>query len=159
MDVAAISQRDRPAIGRRKSPQQSRVGNGSAILNGVDGRLVWPRRLKELLADHLADLPDASVGERSIIRRACVLEVELERMATAFALAGEASPDAIDLYARVASNLRRLLESVGLQRRAKDVTPTLDDLLRQDAIRYQAADRERAAKQREAFEVKQRGDA
>jgi hypothetical protein len=34
------------------------------------------------------------------------------------------------LYQRTAGNMRRLLESVGLQRRAKDVTPTLADLLR-----------------------------
>jgi hypothetical protein len=39
-----------------------------------------------------------------------------------FAAAGEASPAEIDLYGRVASTLRRLLESVGIQRRAKDVT-------------------------------------
>jgi hypothetical protein len=30
-----------------------------------------------------------------------VLEVELERMETAFALAGEASPEQLDIYARV----------------------------------------------------------
>jgi hypothetical protein len=46
-----------------------------------------------------------------------------------FALAGEATPDALDLYQRTAGNLRRLLESVGLQRRARDVTPTLREYL------------------------------
>jgi hypothetical protein len=54
--------------------------------------------------------------------RAATLTVELERMEREFALAGEADAEAIDLYARVAGNLRRLLESVGLQRRAKDIT-------------------------------------
>jgi hypothetical protein len=114
-----------PSDLRRKSRQKSRIGNGSSILNGVDGRLVWPRRFKELFADHMADTPDASVAERSILRRVCTLEVELERMETMFALAGEASPEAIDLYARCAANLRRLLESVsaGLQRKPRDVTP------------------------------------
>ena len=111
--------------GRRKSAQRSRVGNGSALLSGeVDGRSVWCRRLKELIADHVADLggeANCSTAERSIVRRAAVLTTELERMELAFALAGEASPDEIDLYARAASNLRRLLEAVGLQRRPRQV--------------------------------------
>jgi hypothetical protein len=34
---------------------------------------------------------------------------------------GEASPDDVDVYARTAGNLRRLLEAIGLQRRAKPV--------------------------------------
>ena len=38
---------------------------------------------------------------------------------------GEASAADIDLYQRTANSLRRLLESVGLQRRARDVTPSL----------------------------------
>jgi hypothetical protein len=38
--------------------------------------------------------------------------VELERMERQFALAGEASAEDLDIYARVAGNLRRLLESV-----------------------------------------------
>jgi hypothetical protein len=48
-----------------------------------------------------------------------------------FALAGEANPEQLDLYARVAANLRRLLEAVGLQRRAREVGPSLSDILRQ----------------------------
>lgn len=100
-----------------KSRQRSRIANGSVIVS----------------ADHLADLPDASVSEHSIVRRASVLEVELERMETKFALAGEASVDDLVLYQRTAGNLRRLLESVGLQRRSKDVTTlTIGDLLQQD---------------------------
>jgi hypothetical protein len=39
-----------------------------------------------------------------------------------FALAGQANADDLDLYQRTAGNLRRLLEAVGLQRRARDVT-------------------------------------
>ncbi len=129
MEVATRSPPARRPIGRAKSPQRSRIANGSSLLNGVDGRLVWPRRFKECFADHLSDKPDATIAERSILRRASVLEVELERMETAFALAGEASPEAIDLYARCAANLRRLLESVGLERRQRDVL-TLDQYLR-----------------------------
>lgn len=70
-------------------------------------------------------------------------------METAFALAGQASPEAIDLYARCAANLRRLLELVGLQRRAKVVGPSLGDLIRQD----QQAERDRLAHERATKQV------
>ena len=70
---------------------------------------------------------EITAAERSIVRRAATLTVELERMEGAFASAGEATPEALDLYSRTAGNLRRLLESVGLQRRAKDITPDLRD--------------------------------
>jgi hypothetical protein len=53
---------------------------------------------------------------------------ELERLEVKFASAGEASTDDLDTYARVAGNLRRLLEAIGLQRRPRDVTP-LDPLV------------------------------
>ena len=59
------------------------------------------------------------------MRRAATLTVELERMEAVFALAGEAKPSDLDLYQRTAGNLRRLLESVGIERRPRNVTPTL----------------------------------
>ena len=116
---------DKPASCRRKDAERfarSRVGNGAELLPGVDGRSLWMRRLRELLADHLSDLPDASCAEKSIIRRAAVLTVELERFETKFALAGEACADDLDVYQRVANSLRRLLEATGLQRRLRDVS-------------------------------------
>jgi hypothetical protein len=54
----------------------------------------------------------------------------LERLEAKFATAGEASADDLDLYQRAAGNLRRLLESIGLQPRAKDIGPTLSDMRR-----------------------------
>lgn len=126
--IALASPPDRPA----KDPQKSRVGNGSVLLPGVDGRSAWARRAKDVLSEHLSDVPDASAAERSIIRRASVLTVELERLEAQFALAGEADAETLDLYGRVSGNLRRLLEAVGLRRRAKDVGPTLADIIRED---------------------------
>jgi hypothetical protein len=130
------SEADRPTkrlrIARPKDPQRSRVANGSELLPGVDGRSAWVRRCKELIADHIADLggeANTSAAERSLIRRASVMTVELERLEVKFATAGEASPDDLELYQRTAGNLRRLLESIGLRRRARDVTPTLGEIL------------------------------
>jgi hypothetical protein len=123
MEVVAGPSADQAAAVRPKSRQKSRITNGSALLPGVDGRSPWIRRCKDVIASHLSDAPDASAAERSIIRRASVLTVELERMERQFALAGEANPAQLDLYARVAANLRRLLEAVGLERRARALSP------------------------------------
>ena len=63
------------------------------LLPGIDGRSPWVRRCKDIIALHLSDLggvDNTSAAERSIIRRAVVLTVELERLEARFALAGEA---------------------------------------------------------------------
>jgi hypothetical protein len=84
----------------------------------------WARRLHDLMALYLSDMGGVervSEAERAIVRRACTLVIELERLETRFALDGEASPTALDLYQRVSGQLRRLLESIGLQRRVVDL--------------------------------------
>ena len=131
--MALESSPDRPQVDRPKDKQRSRVANGSALLAGVDGRSVWIRRCKELLADHLSEIPDPTAAERSLIRRAAVLTTELERLEVKFALADGADPETLDLYGRTSGNLRRLLEAVGLQRRAKDISPSLADIMREEA--------------------------
>jgi hypothetical protein len=128
-----ISPLDRPQIATRstsgqpgKNAQKSRISNGSALLSGVDGRSPWVRRCKDIIAAHLSDLgglDNTSTAERSIIRRASVMTVELERLEARFAVAGEASERDLDLYQRTAGNLRRLLEAVGIKRQARDITP------------------------------------
>jgi hypothetical protein len=102
------------------------MGNGSILLEGADGRSPWVRRLKELLADHTSDLGgdgNVTAAERAVLRRACVMIVECERLERQFANAGEASAADLDTYGRIAGNMRRLLETIGLQRRSRDVTP------------------------------------
>jgi hypothetical protein len=131
METVASSFADRAQLDRPKDRQKSRITNGSALLPGVDGRNAWVRRAKDVIAAHLSDVPDPSAAELSLIRRAATLTVELERLEATFALAGEADPATLDLYGRTAGNLRRLLEAVGLQRRSRDVTPSLSDILRE----------------------------
>jgi hypothetical protein len=111
---------------------RSQTTNGRKLLPGIDGRSAWTRRCRDLIHAHVADLggvDNCSAAERSIIRRASVLTVELERLEARFATAGEASADDLDLYQKTAGSLRRLLEAVGLQRRSRDVTPSLAEYL------------------------------
>jgi hypothetical protein len=132
--VAGSSANSRPIAGPKQG--RSRITNGSRFLHGVDGRSPWVRRCKDIIGAHISDLggeDNTSAAERSIVRRAAVLTTQAEMLEAKFALAmGDVSPDDLDLYARVAGNLRRLLEAVGLQRRPRDVGPSLGDLLRED---------------------------
>ena len=56
-----------------------------------------------------------------------------------FAL-GDPSVEHVDRYGRITGNLRRTLEAIGLQRRARTITDvTLKDLLRADAKQVEVA--------------------
>jgi len=115
-----------------KPTARSRITNGSALLNNVDGRSVWARRMRDLIELHTSDLGgvDAcSHAERSILRRVACLSVELEHLETKFASEGPATPQDLDLYQRTSNSLRRLLESVGIKRRMRNITPSVDEYL------------------------------
>lgn len=140
--------------GRNKRPGRKRVAptlsafksaisNGSALLEGVDHRSAWMRRLRDLISDHTADLGGAeslSAAERALVRRAAMLALQCELMEARWQENnGEASPRQIETYQRATGALRRTLEALGLQRRPRDVTPsgqTIDALI--DQVREHA---------------------
>jgi hypothetical protein len=134
MEIDASSSIDR----KPKSRQKSRITNG-ALLPGIDQRSRWVRRCKDIIADFLSAVPDATPAEQAILRCAGVMKTELEMLERDFALAGQAKPEGFDLYIRGSGNLRRLLETVGLQRRARDVSPGILGSLAQDEQKWRAA--------------------
>jgi hypothetical protein len=95
----------------------------------VDGRSLWARRYRDVLTLHFSDLggeDNITEAEKAIARRAACLVVELELMEVRFATGDEpdtedTTANMLDRYQRTANTLRRLLESLGLERRAKDV--------------------------------------
>jgi hypothetical protein len=116
--------------------------NRSAITNGKlfakDKRLdpqtnQWVRRCRDLIDIYIAHCGgwDAvSAPERAIIRRVATHDVELELLEKQMALSRTgASNNQLDLYYRGSANQRRLLESLGLKRALKDVTPDLQTYL------------------------------
>ena len=118
---------DSNAAATFKPEARSAVTNGSSLLPNVDGRSLWVRRFRDLLALHLGDLGGADVAseaEKAIARRAACLIVELEQLEQKFATQGASEGGQLDQYQRVSNTLRRLLESLGLERRQRDVTPT-----------------------------------
>ena len=88
--------------------------------------------MRDLISLHVSDLggPEAcSQAELSIVRRAALLTLELEVLEGKFEIEGSASLKQLETYQRVAGSLRRLLESVGFQRRSRDITPTLSEYI------------------------------
>lgn len=120
------------------SKARSRITNGARFLPSVDGRSVWARRARDLLELHISDLggeDNVSEAQRSLCRRAAVIETELEYQEFAFAEARAAGREPkmarLDLYSRLSGNLKRLLEAVGIERRARPVPDLGEYIARQ----------------------------
>ncbi|EJW11717.1 hypothetical protein A33M_2914 [Rhodovulum sp. PH10] len=106
---------------------RSRLANGATVLDGVDGRSAAARRYRDLIGEMRRDVGgDPSAAQEAIIRRAATLVVWCEQAEAAFAQ-GEALD--IAAFTTAANALRRLLADLGLERRAKDVTPSIAQYL------------------------------
>ena len=109
---------------------RSAVSNGSQLLADVDHRSAQMRRLRDLISDHVADLggeDNLSSAELALVRRASMMILQLEIMEARWQVnAGEADAKALETYQRVVGSLRRVLESLGLKRRSRDITPVPD---------------------------------
>ena len=99
------------------------MGNGSEVLAGVDGRSATFRRYRDILASLCSDMGgDPSEAQLQIARRASSLAVWCEEQDAA---AVNGQPFDIAAYTTASNSLRRLLADLGLERRARNVTPTL----------------------------------
>jgi hypothetical protein len=120
------------------------MANGVSTLNGVDGRSLVARRYREVAAQIASDLggaDDLTEGMRQIVRTAAGLVVLREDLDVKI-INGQ-KVDTGD-YTRIANSLRRVLVSIGLERRAKDVTPDPLDYARRYSRHADAEDREAA---------------
>jgi len=99
-------------------------------LEDLDRRTSAYRKTAELIERVEADLGGAerlSTAEQQIIRHAALTGAMLEDLGTRW-LGGEPIDPA--LFATLSNSERRLYETVGLQRRQRDVTPSLQAYLR-----------------------------
>jgi hypothetical protein len=113
------------------SKSRARLSNGHPFPTTVDGRDAWPRRYRDLLITHVqakGGIDNVTPGELAIIKRAVGLEVSLEQDEAHFARNNGGEPWRWNLYQRKANSMRRLLQALGLERRAKDITPPIDPL-------------------------------
>jgi hypothetical protein len=119
------------ARSKGKRPRSAVTSGRKQFVNG-DPNSAWARRFHDLVVGHIADAGGRdrlSEAQLALIKRAAGLECELEQMEGRMSQ-GETVD--LDRYGRAASHLRRLLESLGLERKPKDIGPSLGDLLAQD---------------------------
>jgi hypothetical protein len=121
---------DAPMITGRPAHLKSRATNGRRVFaQGGDGRSPWVRRWRDLIEIHCNDcggLGAMSEACLSLIRRANTLEIQLEQLE---AKMSEGTEVDIESYSRVAGHLRRILESLGLDRKQRDATPNIADIV------------------------------
>jgi hypothetical protein len=121
---------DSRPVQRQKLQGRSRISNGHDLLPDVDGRSVMARRYRDITSAILVDQggeAECSESRMQLIRRfaaAAVLAEQLE--------ARLVNGEQIDMqeHATLSSTLVRLAQRIGINRVAKDVTPSLADYLR-----------------------------
>jgi hypothetical protein len=105
----------------------------------LDGRTAAARRARGLVAEIEADLGGAdclSAAERQLVQRSAVLGAILEHTEACW-LAGE--PIAVEQHLAAINAQRRVMADLGLKRRPRDVTPTLQQFLQRTAEAKSAA--------------------
>jgi hypothetical protein len=128
---------------RRNSPAdatETRAGNGADApltkagkvrlrsLDDLDNRTAAARRARELVADLESDLGgDLSTAERELVKRAALLGAIVEDTEVRWLQRQHAD---LSLYGTLVDRQRRILETLGLRRRPRDVTDRAIALLR-----------------------------
>jgi hypothetical protein len=149
---AETSVQDHPRA-RAKRPRSAVTSGRKAFIAG-DPNSAWARRFHDLVQGHISDLggrPIVSEARFALCKRAAGLECELEQMEGRMSLGEEIN---LDSYGRAASHLRRILETLGLERKARDVT-LIDGTVEAPFSPMRARWAEEAA----AAAAKQEGDA
>lgn len=112
--------------GKPKARNKARV----LSLSDLDRRTAAYRRVIEIINGIQADLggeDTLTVAQRQIIERAALIGAALDDLAARW-LSGE--PVDLSMYSAAASTQRRLLETVGLQRVAREVPADLSSYLK-----------------------------
>jgi hypothetical protein len=128
------SSHTRGKVALTKSRVRSMISNGSCLLSPeIDQRGPLVRRLKDLINDHVSDLggtDNISSSERALVHRAAIMVLLTETIETKFVLSNlKIKPYELADYVKTVGALRRVLATLGLQRRAKPVM-SLDQYLR-----------------------------
>ena len=111
---------------------KSRISNGADLLPGIDGRSLTARRYRDLLSAVLVDQGGdrCSEARRQLVRRfaaaACLAEQLEARLVNGETIS-------IQEHATLSSTLVRLASRIGIDRRQKDISPTLSDYLAADS--------------------------
>jgi hypothetical protein len=135
-----------PVKPKRKS---SAVSSGRRMFVQGDASSAWSRRYRDIVAGHIGDLGGRAMlseAEISLIKRVSTLELECEQAEGKLSMGQEID---LDLYQRMLNTLRRALETLGVERRAKTVTPDGVEIEVFSPMRARWAEEAAAAKEAE----------
>lgn len=109
----------------RPANNRSAVANGSRLfVEEIDGRSAIARRYRDLVAEFTSDIGgDPTEAQKQLIRRAASLSTWAEAQEVKLANGEDIE---IGPLTTAANSLRRILQDIGLERRSRDVTPTLE---------------------------------
>jgi hypothetical protein len=113
----------------RKPTARSRVSNGNDVLPGVDQRSSAARRYRDITSTLCIDqggVDHLSEARLQLIRRLSACAVLAEAL-EARLVAGEKI--SIEEHAQLVSSMVRLVGKLGIDRRAKEIVPTLEQYL------------------------------
>ena len=111
---------------------RSSISNGKRSLPGIDGRGIWSRRRRDLIAAFTAEL-NRTLRERdkALIANAASLIVRCEQLHVQIVNGAEVDDDQLIRLSNVAT---RLLTALGLDKaKPQRSGPSLDDILREEA--------------------------
>jgi len=129
MEISENLSAARPGSGRAKAQARSRVSNGADILPGVDGRSGLARRYRDIASAIAADQGGAdrlSEARLQLVRRFAAAACLAEGMEAKLALGEEID---IAQHALLCSSLVRLGQRIGIDRRLRNITPSVNDYL------------------------------
>lgn len=119
----------------KKAYGRNAITNGKVVLPDCDQRSLLVRRYRDIGDAIMADCGGAdqcSESKKQLIRRFAAIVILAEQMESKMANGEEIS---IERHATLSSTLTRLASRIGIERIAKDVSPTLSDYLRQKTIK------------------------
>jgi hypothetical protein len=136
-EIAPPSTADNRRQAPRKPTARSRVTNGKDLLPGIDGRSTVARRFHDIVTAILVDqggIDRCAESRLQLIRRFAAAAVIAEQMEARLANGEEIN---IAEHAQLASTLVRIAQRIGIDRRARNITPSLPDYL--DTVEAEAA--------------------
>jgi hypothetical protein len=136
METAEVSSIDRSQIDQRPprqdqlpARQRSRVTNGRSPFVEVDGRGPWARRWSDVLGEIISDVgghnAGLSEGQRQLARRAATIAIACEKMEGRAAVGEDID---LEQYGRLTDRLGRAFQRLGLQRQARKLGQSDDEL-------------------------------
>ena len=112
-----------------KAQARSRLSNGRDVLPDVDGRSVVARRYRDIIGAVVSDQGGAehlSEARLQLIRRFSAASVLAEQMEARLARGEQIN---IQEYSLLVSTMVRVAQRIGIERRARNVTPSLGQYL------------------------------